>query len=259
MALSYDDAIATLASMFGDWDRETLGLILQSNNYQLESSIEFILASGALGASSIGSAAAIHPDENISTRQAELNPRSELELIDPSFPGASTRRGVLCELPDDFLRLPNSNSSKRIVTDEEIALMMQNEIYLRAMTEVQRDRVARTASGAPDAASSRRRTASKDAALPDMGILKGLQGVGDTVKKRFDSLTQRITAVTSGSTSDSKRQQAPYQAGSSDNAELNPLVHGADDEDEEESVEFLSSPHAQKRMHQSSSSSANGK
>jgi hypothetical protein len=97
------------------------------------------------------------------------------------------------------------------------------------MTEVQRDRVTRTgASGTQNAASSRQRTTSKDAALPDLGILKGLQGVGDTVKKRFDSLTQRITAVTSGNTGDSRRQQAPYQGESGDNAELNPLVHAAD-------------------------------
>jgi hypothetical protein len=62
MAISYDEAIATLSSMFGDWDKETLGLILQSNNYHLESSIEFILASGAMGAASAGSAAT-HSEE----------------------------------------------------------------------------------------------------------------------------------------------------------------------------------------------------
>ncbi len=47
MSLSFDDAVETLASMFGEWDRETLSLVLQSHNYRLESAIEFILASGA--------------------------------------------------------------------------------------------------------------------------------------------------------------------------------------------------------------------
>lgn len=46
MSVSFDEALETLVSMFGDWDRETLSLVLESQNYRLESAIEFILESG---------------------------------------------------------------------------------------------------------------------------------------------------------------------------------------------------------------------
>ena len=38
--INYNDAIEMLHGMFADWDKETLGIILESNNYHLESTIE---------------------------------------------------------------------------------------------------------------------------------------------------------------------------------------------------------------------------
>jgi hypothetical protein len=49
MSVSFDEALDTLVSMFGEWDRETLSLVLESQNYRLESAIEFILESGSGG------------------------------------------------------------------------------------------------------------------------------------------------------------------------------------------------------------------
>lgn len=46
MSVSFEEALETLVPMFGDWDRETLALVLESQNYRLESAIEFILESG---------------------------------------------------------------------------------------------------------------------------------------------------------------------------------------------------------------------
>merc|ERR1711991_1210936 len=42
--ISYEEALDMLQSMFSDWDRETLSMVLESNNYHVESTIEQLLA-----------------------------------------------------------------------------------------------------------------------------------------------------------------------------------------------------------------------
>lgn len=44
MSISYEEAISTLKIMFPDWDEETLGTILVSNQYHVERTIENILS-----------------------------------------------------------------------------------------------------------------------------------------------------------------------------------------------------------------------
>lgn len=44
MSITYAEAIATLKVMFPNWDEETLGTILVSNNYHVERTIETVLA-----------------------------------------------------------------------------------------------------------------------------------------------------------------------------------------------------------------------
>lgn len=44
MSISYEDAISTLKTMFPEWDEETLGTILISNQYHVERTIENILS-----------------------------------------------------------------------------------------------------------------------------------------------------------------------------------------------------------------------
>ncbi len=132
---------------------------------------------------------------------------------------------------------------------------------MKALTEVQRDRISqrnqninrgnRSTSGSGT---------SGDGSIPDMGILKGLQGVGVAVKNQFDSLTSKISALTSD-TGDSNRSRNEY--GEEDNAEMNPLVTRSgyadgNDDDEEEAVEFLTSPHARHRGPGSNSNDSSG-
>jgi uncharacterized SAM-binding protein YcdF (DUF218 family) len=42
--ISFEDAIATLKSMFPEWDEETLSTVLVSNNYHVERTIESVLS-----------------------------------------------------------------------------------------------------------------------------------------------------------------------------------------------------------------------
>lgn len=44
MSISFEEAVATLTSMFPDWDEETLAALLTSNNYHVEQTIETVLS-----------------------------------------------------------------------------------------------------------------------------------------------------------------------------------------------------------------------
>src|SRR5690348_798325 len=44
MSVTYEDAMATLVSMFGTVDREVIAMILQSNNGHMEKTVENLLA-----------------------------------------------------------------------------------------------------------------------------------------------------------------------------------------------------------------------
>jgi hypothetical protein len=47
MAVTFEDALNTLQAMFSDWDRDALAVVLESNHYHLERTIEFVLSSSA--------------------------------------------------------------------------------------------------------------------------------------------------------------------------------------------------------------------
>ena len=51
MSVSFEDALSTLTAMFPEWDRETLSVLLTSNGYHVERTIENVLSmSGEMSA-----------------------------------------------------------------------------------------------------------------------------------------------------------------------------------------------------------------
>lgn len=67
------------------------------------------------------------------------------------------------------------------------------------------------------------------AIIPDFGILKSLQGMGDKFTKGFESLTHKISAVASASVA-SSTNTSNYHDVDDENAELNPLVQKSNTE-----------------------------
>lgn len=43
MSVTFEDAMASLTSMFPEWDRDTLEALLASNDYHLERTVETVL------------------------------------------------------------------------------------------------------------------------------------------------------------------------------------------------------------------------
>ncbi|KAJ0411991.1 hypothetical protein ATCC90586_009948 [Pythium insidiosum] len=135
MALSYDEGMATLRSIFPSWDPQVLSELLEANQGNLESTIEMALSMEPPAPSPVRTAAAPSvrtPPPPAPSRQLPYNPpRASPRARDPS--GRRSR----VTLPDDFLRLPSDLSdavgahalSDQEQRDEMLARMLQDEIF----------------------------------------------------------------------------------------------------------------------------------
>ena len=120
--VSFDDAVASLQSMFPEWDQETLKTLLITNNGHVERTIENILSMDG----QIISQPTISPPSSAPSRvmdpeniEVGLEPFEVDNYNDVSIPisdypaGAYSRpppatsqyRGRRCVLPEDFLRV----------------------------------------------------------------------------------------------------------------------------------------------------------
>ena len=66
MSISFEDAVKTLKSMFPEWDEEMLGVILESNQYHVERTIEVVLSmSGVEGSENISNGDSLNRDNDL--------------------------------------------------------------------------------------------------------------------------------------------------------------------------------------------------
>lgn len=143
-----------LTSMFSEWDQETLVMILESNNYHMESTIEQCLAMSSGSTESnvatststvpgkqatleaeddllglhIGGGAAQPLDHSTSTSGPSLE-GTQSKLHGTGYRRQPGRRGRPCTLPDDFLRSPGWSNVDLTLGDEQLAIMLQNELF----------------------------------------------------------------------------------------------------------------------------------
>jgi hypothetical protein len=152
--MSYEAAIEMLTNMFSEWDQETLAIILESNNYHMESTIEQCLAMS--GGSTESNTVMSTP--SVPGKPATLEAEDDLlglniggGAVQPSDISTSTsgpsvegtqskqqgtryrkqpgRRGRPCTLPDNFLRPPGWSNVDLTLGDEQLAIMLQNELF----------------------------------------------------------------------------------------------------------------------------------
>jgi hypothetical protein len=161
MSITYEEALATLESMFGSpWNRFHLDSILRHFQGHMENTVEAILAHGEKDPSLLltnlkeGKSHEAH-DSILAQQLAEQERQHSLRLRstnNSSFAGPSSistlttssafspkkGRGLPTELPKDFLRIPGYNSSSNSVSnntnsqmdqDEALARMLQDELF----------------------------------------------------------------------------------------------------------------------------------
>ena len=150
MAITYEEALSTLTSMFGDasppWTEQQLDAVLRHHEGHMENTVETVLGHGDGD-----------PDELVERLQ---NPRS-VGAAGGSSSGATTPiasnessggsgssgnnntrklRGIKTELPPDFLRIPGYHDhlidgevSDTIDADEQLARMLQDELFAQEL------------------------------------------------------------------------------------------------------------------------------
>jgi hypothetical protein len=134
MSISYEEALETLQSMFGDaWSRENLDTVLRHQQGHMENTVDVILRHGDKDPQVLIDqlAAGIDPEESVRSMDEALA-RQLSQGSGASIAAASARpkgNGTPTTLPDDFLRIPGGFTPQSVVDDEMLARMLQDELF----------------------------------------------------------------------------------------------------------------------------------
>lgn len=216
MSISYEEALATLESMFSaPWDRESLDAVLRHQKGHMENTVECILRHGdgdpqvLIAEMDLGNS----PTANAEAVDAQLALQLQRQGSRQAAPAAPAKkgRGTPTILPPDFLRIPNtsaaatsSSGSNTMSEDEALARMLQDELFSEELARnpdfahLARGR-PRTSGGLPMPPSAARR-ASRITEAPQRGgqegpnIIKAITDLGDNARKRLSLLAAQFQA-----------------------------------------------------------------
>jgi hypothetical protein len=147
MSITYEDALATLQSMFGEpWNRDSLDTVLRHQKGHMENTVDLILRHGnrdpdilinqiESGVDPLHSATAA--DEELARQLAQQVPASTATVGSSGRPTSETAnpmrsgKGKPTALPEDFLRAPGYTPGmmNSINDDEALARMLQDELF----------------------------------------------------------------------------------------------------------------------------------
>ena len=148
MAITYEEALSTLTSMFGDasppWTEAQLDAVLRHHEGHMENTVETVLGHGdgdpevlverLQNPRSVGAAAG--------SSSGATTPVASNESSGGGGSGNNARklRGIKTELPPDFLRIPGYHDhlidgevSDTIDADEQLARMLQDELFAQEL------------------------------------------------------------------------------------------------------------------------------
>jgi len=213
MAISYEEALSTLQSMFGPpWTRDSLDTVLRHQKGHMENTVDMVLRHGEKDPQILIDQieAGVDPDE--STRQLDEQLARQLAQPPPSTSaplaaprGAPHGRGTPITLPEDFLRVPGAAPST--MDDEALARMLQDELFseelarnpdfahlARGQARPITNQRARSAAGMP-----------AGPAMPNVNVMEKLSELGDTTRRRLAAWAaqfnnSRLNAAAGGGT-----------------------------------------------------------
>jgi hypothetical protein len=229
MSISYEEALSTLQSMFGEpWTRDTLDGVLRHHQGHMENTVDQILRYGdrdpqalvdALAAGIDPEASAVTQDEALARQLAQEGRSTTSSRSKPSTSGGSSGakkgRGTPTALPSDFLRIPSAQASTaptaasttpttQMDSDEALARMLQDELFTEELA--QNPDFAHLARGRPNTsggqpsrsnprpASARQSESTRRAAAggdqPD--IMGKITQLGDNAKRRLQTLAAQF-------------------------------------------------------------------
>lgn len=138
MSITYEEALATLQSMFSaPWTRDLLDEVLRHEKGHMENTVDLILRHGdkspqvlvdQLASGIDPQQSAVAADEALARQLSQANARA-LPRPKPSNNGSG--KGKPTKLPDDFLRIPGVDPAQTssLHDDEALARMLQDELF----------------------------------------------------------------------------------------------------------------------------------
>lgn len=133
MSITYEEALATLQSMFADpWTRDLLDEVLRHEKGHMENTVDLILRHGDQDPQVLVDQLAAGIDPVQST--AAMDEALARQLSQSNVVRSSTRpqgKGTPTTLPDDFLRIPGYTppAQSSLSDDEALARMLQDELF----------------------------------------------------------------------------------------------------------------------------------
>ena len=197
MSITYEDALATLQSMFADpWNRDSLDYVLRNQKGHMENTVDLILRHGdkdpqilidQLEAGINPSQTAVAADEALARQLSQQQQQQQAPSVSPPS-RATGGKGKPTTLPEDFLRVPGiAPGGSTVVDDEALARMLQDQLFSE---ELSRNRefahLARGRSSARRSSSGRASGASAAAA----GVVNPLAAAGSKINEFASKFAQ---------------------------------------------------------------------
>mmetsp|Transcript_7880 Transcript_7880/g.10812 ORF Transcript_7880/g.10812 Transcript_7880/m.10812 type:complete len:298 (-) Transcript_7880:448-1341(-) len=233
MSITYEEALATLNSMFGPpWTPDTIDAVLRHHEGHMENTVESVLAHGDGDPqdlvrklqnpevpSNSGAGDNISMDEEIArqlaregdgpkgrapgTRQVNPAPTNSTNGASSERPKqpAKTGRGTPTQLPPDFLRIPgHSQGPSTIDEDEQLARMLQDELFTQELAN--NPEFAHLARGRRNVGASQRAARSSSTRPAQSGeqrdfgkeFMMGLSDLGENAKRRLQLIAANFNA-----------------------------------------------------------------
>ena len=225
MAITYEDALATLQSMFGEpWNRESLDYILRNQKGHMENTVDLVLRHGDKDPQILIDQleAGINPSQTVAAADEilarQLSQQQQVRGTGAPPSRATGGKGKPTTLPDDFLRVPGFATGSSVVDDEALARMLQDQLFSE---ELSRNReFAHLARGSRTSATARapgtagvnpiaaagskinefasrftqNNRSNNDGVPPSPNVLEKVAAMGDNAKRRLQLLAAQFNA-----------------------------------------------------------------
>ncbi|TMW66483.1 hypothetical protein Poli38472_004248 [Pythium oligandrum] len=236
MALSYEEGMTTLRSIFPTWDAQVLAELLEANDGHLENTIDMALT---MEPPTQPTAATASP-----RAQPRRSPRSSPRAKTPATQTAPRRARVT--LPDDFLRLPSDDGdafSTRPMTEQEkqdamLARMLQDEIFREQLFEDEEfsahfhqdpRRGASTRYATERSSMSREKSASEIASETFSAMSVKFNSMSEAMKKKAQEMYLKFQTRSDAPSERDPKSHRPLMAEDSSDEEDERTYHGTAD------------------------------
>lgn len=296
-SITFEAALEMLVSMFPSYERETLVMLLAANNNNVERTIESVLVmDGTLDAVGSDSLPPLPPSSSSSSAGVPAPPSSSSSSSRPGSRGddfnqfgdmyggefsrnprsagaktngaagstsssgsaAASQQVRRVVLPDDFLRPPGWRENNFTMGDEQLALMLQNELFRAEARQMlgrsypqqqhpQGQQHQHQQQGQQGQQGGGGGGGHSQEGIPDMGILKGLSSMSEQARRSLSQLAMRFQQSNGSSgggngtgSHSSSNGGSSSSSSSSSSSQYAGLLGHADEEDDEEVISFPS-------------------